>query len=617
MSRKKKRNKANMQKPYKRTNPLTKKHNIYPWQEAMLDKYKKYANDEKKVFLGSSSNTNNYVIGKKDIDNWKNSMSYVGTAKLLLDKGLFTHYFDDEDDLDKKSLTSSNINAISSAFGLSPNQIKYINNKLNAGHYDGYLDIEIEPEYEGLRRVWDPNAALILERGNLYEEIDAYLYPSNLAIQIIGSIDGENNLNMIIGTVRDLLSSRDYHVLDNKRIMNSITIPFFKNYNSLVRKLALLLDKEGMLEYHRTNNLRLSKNPSSSLLKKYAQVIGRLELSLNSEDIFEYNDIKSNLHKLFIDNNLKHCEIYERLFGVILAARNICVIQKDPENFSAMLDFDFMYYMSVYSTSYMNSNTVYAENSKHHHSLIKEDPSVFFNDLISEFIPKFKGMIYSLNGISITDLSILNYKEWVIDVIRYMKQLNEYINENKDISTIFEPIPIRIILNFCFHGDQLNKSLSANDWRNIEFMEGLMPSDITDYQVSINNNQTEYYKDLLWDGIAEINTVRSLQFREELAPQLWDCAYYSSVLEPQLLDSAYYSSTMDFKSNEKNVFKSNTSNITVNHRRRVISIYTGNFEGVIYSGQRKYSAKLSIVRKEHVGDLDRLGWYVGFLKVTD
>jgi hypothetical protein len=416
-----------------------------------------------------------------------------------------------------------------------------------------YTEVEIASEYQEARRVWDPEGPRWLDRHMDFEEIGVAMHLHPKLVEAIGAIQNQDTINDILHKMRYLLYIGNHHILTRPSLIYNPTITMFQEYNVLVRDLAIAQD-----------------DPKT-----------------NKDDISE---IEVAVEQLFLKSGLEHFEIQEKILGIAFAARNIMVVKKGrgPSQIDwpmvAMFDFDFTAYHPELRSAYLNmpNKTV---------DLLRKYPEEFFNEQITYLMSFIKNIVQGTNGFEITQLVFLNYKEWIVDVIRYLAQAHQY-SQTKDqsILPIFHPIPMRFMMEFT----DSNWSEGAES----EFIDNLITAEIVDLQLLGKSGSKEKYIEYLWDGIASLELVREQPFRYELAPQLWDCTYYSSVLEPQWFMG----------------FKQSKSNLSVSIRTNVVGMYMSLFQRTIISGQRRYGSGLGIARKEIEGDLDRLGWYVGFLK---
>lgn len=417
-----------------------------------------------------------------------------------------------------------------------------------------YTEFEIAEEYEERRRIYDPYGPIWVDRHMEYEEIGAAknLHPS--LIKAMGAVEDKSTLDDILHYVRQNLSDTDQHIFARSDLHGHPTLSLFREYNALVHEIALASD-----------------HPKAN--KAYIK------------------DLEYQIEYSFRRKMLTHHTELERIMGVALGARNIMVVQRPPSSkmdwpHVAMFDFDFI------------SWPVQLKNRFHVDippaiSVMLNKPQLFFRDTVSSMLQIIKLIIMGIDGITFLNLTLINYKEWVFDVIRYLKQVWAHMVDPREYKeTILYPVPMRIMCDFAY------KEPAWTMNQGIRVRNDLKPFDIIQQQLPNNKELTDIYVDLLWDEIASISIMRDSPFREELAPQLWDYTYYSSVLEPRWFLK----------------FTGNKANIDVITRVQVLNMYMVNFSKVILSGRRKFSeGSLTVMRKEREGDMDRLGWYVAFL----
>lgn len=417
-----------------------------------------------------------------------------------------------------------------------------------------YTEFEVAEEYDGKRRIYDPYGPIWIDRHMEYEEIGVAknLHPS--LIKAMGAVEDKSTLDDILYYVRQNLLDTDQHIFARADLHGHPTLSLFREYNELVHEIALASD-----------------HPKAN--KAYIK------------------DLEYQIEYSFNKKMLTHHKELERIMGVALGARNIMVVQRPPSEkidwpHVAMFDFDFI------------SWPVQLKNRFHVDipsaiSVLSDKPQLFFRDTVSSMLQIIKLIIMGIDGVTFLNMTLINYKEWVLDVIRYLRQVWAHMVDPREYKeTILYPVPMRVMCDFTY------KEPAWTMNHGIRVRNDLTPFDIVQQQLPNNKELMDIYVNLLWDEIASLSIMRESPFREELAPQLWDYAYYSSVLEPRWFLK----------------FTQNKANIDVMTRVQVMNMFIVNFSKVILSGRRKFSeGSLTVMRKEREGDMDRLGWYIAFL----
>lgn len=636
-------NTGNMQRPYKRIDVFKKTFNLNPWQETLARKLNQADNtsnlngdmiDSSQVQLNidssqgqlnfdANSNTIAFNVLKNGLDSL--STKYSGSAKMFFDKKSFMMLDSESKDIESGYIVDTEymaqyllnkytvppdfkgnvefnqnaLNRIASAIGL-PGSLLYTfnqspttqfevykdvipsvtdtedppsyygiippvyidkdrdwfaythNGNILPPKYEAYTEIQVTEEYQGLRRIWDPDGPLWLDKHHDFEEISTAMHLHPKLINEIGSIKDQNKVNDILHKMRYLLYKNDQHIFQRSTLHFSPTNELFQAYNALVRNKAVALD-----------------NPEEN------------------QNYIENLDLE--IEHLFAKQGFEHLDFEEKMLGIALGARNIIATHKKGWPKIALLDFDFMAYPITLKSKYLNMpNEIINEMNRY--------PEEFFSEEITYLLAFINNIVSGQVGFKSNSLVFLNYKEWIIDMIRYLSEMSQYEQtKNQEMLPILYPVPMRLMLDYRFNIDAFIRG------KNIHFVRDLIPAEIIDKKLIKNHRLKETYINYLWNNVASLELVRSMPFRNELAPQLWDDAYYSSVLEP-----VWYIG-----------FKPNKANIDIKARVDIVSMFMHTFALTIISGQRRYSSGIGIARKEYEGDVARFGWYVGFLDRDD
>lgn len=435
-------------------------------------------------------------------------------------------------------------------------------------NYAPFVEVEIEKVYRNKRKLFDLDSPRYKDmRRDNNGDIEYALNLHKRIIEYIEKADVPAVIDKVLIEVREDLRYNDSHIFSIEGAMSPTVFPtpdVFNQYIEMIHDLAVKLDDPNF-----------------------------------SPD--EINDAKKAMDALLAKKEFTIHRNHEKILGLALCAKNILVTQRPPRKNSyrntrpmvVMFDYDHIIYPVGFHESSEHIGNMLAGSA----SLSKIVSSVILSN-----IKNLENSIEYNTGCTVSYTCILNYKEWVADFFRYWKERIAYTN-NPDLfqsKQILDIIPMRIIALYKNHETYDRVRLK-------KLIKNKMIPDLVRERIDTNTAIGAIIVDNLYSGVYTMEKIRITSFREDIAPQIWDYAYFFTTITPSLDNPP---KNIKDVSQERNALF--TSFIFFQGTRRQIQRSYQYADGNIVGGAQRNAIYVARRFKTDNINYDRVGWYVGF-----